>query len=117
MATALILNRDISEQIIRERRERGIDGFDEVWEGVYVVSPLANLEHQYIATTFSHILIEVVHNLGLGRVFAGANVSDREDDWMKNFRVPDVVVVLNASKARDCEIGRASCRERVYVLV
>ncbi len=103
MATALILDRDISAEIICERRERGIDGFDEVWEGVYVVSPLANLEHQYIASSFTRILIEVVQDPGLGRVFGGANVSDRERDWNHNFRVPDVVVALNEGVARDCD--------------
>ena len=28
------------------------------------------------------------------RFFAGTNVSDREDDWRKNFRCPDVAVFL-----------------------
>ena len=36
---------------------------------------------------------------GLGKVRAGVNVSDREHDWGKNFRCPDVVVYLNDTKA------------------
>lgn len=103
MSTALVLNHAVTEKLIRERRERGIDGFDEVWEGVYVVSPLANLEHQWIAGQFTSILDEVVVRTELGRVYPGANVSDRDDDWMQNFRVPDVVVVLKGGKARDCD--------------
>jgi Uma2 family endonuclease len=103
MGAALVLDRDIAQELIRRRQERGIDQFDEVWEGVYVVSPLARLEHQFISSCLTYILTEVIHVPGLGRVYAGANVSDREVDWKDNFRVPDVVVVLNNSKARDCD--------------
>jgi Uma2 family endonuclease len=103
MGAALVLDRDIAQELIRQRQERGIDQFDEVWEGVYVVSPLARLEHQFISSSLTYILTEVIHVPGLGRVYAGANVSDREVDWKDNFRVPDVVVVLNGSKARDCD--------------
>lgn len=102
MATALILDGEITDQIIRDREQRGINQFDEVWEGVYVVSPLADLEHQYISGILTSILVEVVQVPGLGRVYPGANVSDREHDWKDNFRVPDVVVVLRNGKARDC---------------
>jgi hypothetical protein len=103
MGSALVLDRDIAQEIIRHRQKRGIDQFDEVWEGVYVVSPLARLEHQFISSSLSYILTEVIHIPGFGRVYAGANVSDREAEWKENFRVPDVVVVLNGSKARDCD--------------
>jgi Uma2 family endonuclease len=36
------------------------------------------------------------------RVFAGVNVSDRRDDWERNYRCPDVAVVLPESRAVDC---------------
>ncbi len=36
-------------------------------------------------------------------VYPGLNVSDRADDWTKNFRCPDVAVVLPGGIARDCD--------------
>jgi len=41
----------------------------------------------------------VVKRPGLGKVYPGANVSDRGASWEKNYRIPDVVVVLNNSRA------------------
>ncbi len=32
----------------------------------------------------------------------GVNVSDREDNWRENFRVPDVAVFLSDTAARNC---------------
>jgi Uma2 family endonuclease len=40
---------------------------------------------------------------GGDRIYAGINVSDREDDWLQNYRIPDVAVVLKDSKAKACE--------------
>ena len=34
-----------------------------------------------------------------GVVFAGCNVTDREDDWMQNYRCPDVAVFLKGNPA------------------
>jgi Uma2 family endonuclease len=102
MSTALVLDRDFSRQLIRERQKRGIDLFDEVWDGVYVMSPLASLEHQDLVLAFAGIFQEVVMKPGLGRVHPGANVSDRRANWKRNYRVPDVVVVLNDGRAIDC---------------
>ena len=36
------------------------------------------------------------------RVFPGVNVSDRKEGWEKNYRCPDVAVVLPGSRAVDC---------------
>ncbi|MCI0460323.1 MAG: Uma2 family endonuclease [Gemmataceae bacterium] len=90
------------DAFIRERQERGIDKYDEIWEGVYVVPPLANLPHQDLALALAVILYNVVVLEDRGRVQAGANVSDRREDWEYNCRVPDVVVVLNEGRAVAC---------------
>jgi len=36
-------------------------------------------------------------------VFAGCNVSDREDGWIENYREPDVAVYLPGNPAKDCD--------------
>jgi Uma2 family endonuclease len=64
--------------------------------------PLANIEHQSLGTELA-----VVHHLALGeavrgRIFAGVNVSDREEDWEYNYRCPDVAIFLPGNPARHC---------------
>jgi hypothetical protein len=34
------------KRLVRQRRDSGADRFDEVWDGVYVMAPLADNEHQ-----------------------------------------------------------------------
>jgi Uma2 family endonuclease len=97
-----ILDTGLSREWIRQRQKLGIDKPDEVWEGVYVVPPLASNRHQDLVTAVAVILHRIVVTEGRGRVQPGANVSDRRSEWDENFRVPDVVVVLNDGQAIDC---------------
>jgi Uma2 family endonuclease len=97
-----VLNPNVADEIVRDRRKKGIDGHDEVWDGVYVVPPLANNPHQDLAGDLYMILYEVIKRPRKGRVQPGANVSDRADEeWVDSHRVPDVVVVLNRGRAID----------------
>ena len=98
---ALINDPWLEEKIIAERQANGTDRFDEVWEGVYIMTPMANNEHQKLATATSRILYEVIVESESGDVFAGTNVSDRRDDWTKNYRCPDVAVYLNDTRAEN----------------
>src|SRR5262245_25045653 len=97
-----ILDPGLCREYIRRRQEQGNDKYDEVWNGVYVVPPLANNPHQQLVLDLAVVLYGVVMGEGLGRVLAGANVSDRRSQWEHNFRGPDVVVVLKDSRAIDC---------------
>lgn len=99
----LVLDTQITRQLIRQRKKLGNDLYDEVWDGVHVMAPMANLQHQDSAGDFAAIFYEVVRKPGLGRVHAGANVSDRRLNWKRNYRVPDVVVVLHGGRAVDCD--------------
>jgi Uma2 family endonuclease len=88
-------------RLIRERRECGGDRYDEVWDGVYVMSPLADNEHQELGVDLSTAI-----KLATGfdkriRIFAGCNVSDRPRRWNKNYRCPDVAVFLPGNPAQD----------------
>lgn len=99
---ALIQDPLLEQELIAKRRETGADRHDEVWEGVYVMSPLANDEHQDIATGLSWVFYPVIQGANLGQVRCGSNVSDRKDDWTKNYRCPDVAVFLKESAAELC---------------
>ena len=103
----LVCDSSEAQALIKHRQETGGDRYDEVWDEVYVMSPLANPEHQHIIAQLVSILMVVVDDVGLGRVYLGANVTDRTDNWEKNYRCPDVVVVLKESEARCSDIGPA----------
>ena len=93
------------DALIRRRQETGADRDDEVWEGLYVMSPLATPEHQRIAFELSAILIEVVTRKKLGIVYGSSNVTDQEFDWTHHYRCRDVVMVLKESAHRYRDIG------------
>ena len=98
---ALILDSLAEDQLIRERQARGADRYDEVWDGVYVMSPIANNEHQWLASRLTTVIGNVIETQGRGRVFAATNVSDQDTHWVRNYRVPDVAVFLNGNPAED----------------
>ena len=91
----------VDERLIAERQATGIDHHDEVWEGVYVVSPIADNDHQMLVGRLTAILQAVVDACGLGVSFPGVNVSDQPVDWRQNYRVPDVAVYLSGNPAED----------------
>ena len=97
-----IFDSDSVSQFLSFRQQREVDQYDEVWEGVYIVPPLAQNPHQDVATALAGIFFNIVHLEGRGRVHAGANVSDRRANWVYNYRCPDVVVVLKEGRAIDC---------------
>lgn len=101
MAT-LIHDAYTEAEVRAQRAKSGADRWDEVWEGVYVMNPLPNNEHQRLITGLTHVLYEIIELNSLGRVFPGVNVSDRKENWDHNYRGPDVVVYLNETEAEDC---------------
>lgn len=92
---AQILDEILVDQLIADRQDRGIDQHDEVWNGVYVMSPIANDEHQGLVSFINSVLFQVVQAAGLGLVRPGVNLTDMPEDWTHNYRVPDIVVFLN----------------------
>lgn len=99
--SVLIRDRTISRSLIAKRKARGHDRYDEVWDGVYVMPPMANNEHQAMAPRWGSVLLDVVPTEE-GTIFVGVNVSDRVKGWKKNYRCPDVAVYLAANPAQDC---------------
>lgn len=70
------------------------DRYDEVWEGITVMSPMANLEHMSIINDIGVCLNFTVNKLAGDFVHPGCNVSDRNLGWEKNYCVPDTAVIL-----------------------
>jgi Uma2 family endonuclease len=99
---ALITDTNLEERLIAQRRADGTDKYDEVWEGMYVMAPMANNEHQDLVDDLCTILTLAVKWPGLGRVNPGVNVSNCKTQWQENYRCPDVAVFLNETQAEDC---------------
>jgi Uma2 family endonuclease len=99
--TLLVLDAQAEAEYIAERRAKGLDRYDEVWDGVYVMSPLANNEHQRLATRLASIMDIVIGMELEGTALCGCNVSDQDDEWTHNYRCPDVAVFLAETKAAD----------------
>ncbi len=86
------------ERWLNRRREAGRAHRDEVWDGVYVVSPIADIEHQDIGRRLTNAIEFALAN-PQAQLLHGTNVSDRAEDWTANFRVPDVAVFLPGNRA------------------
>ena len=97
----LITDRDLERRLIRRRKRTGIDRWDEVWEGVYVMGALPNDEHQRVAGLLTTVLTMIIELTGRGHVRPGVNVSDQPVRWKRNYRCPDVVVYLNGNPAEN----------------
>lgn len=91
---------DLRRRLIAERRASGGDRHDEVWDGVYVMSPLTGDDHQRIVARLTAILETVVGIPGFGAVRPGVNVSARVKGWKQNYRCPDLAVYLEDGRAR-----------------
>lgn len=97
----LILDREEQRQLIRDRRERNIDQFDEVWDGVYIVSPIADNEHQFVAGKLHGAIDQALSPMPGIKVYPPINVTDRTEKWKKNYRCPDAAVFLPGNQAFD----------------
>lgn len=99
--TTIIHDQEIADALIAERRAKGIDLWDEVWEGAYIVMPSADIEHQDLLDNLVSVLKPFVRDRRLGSAYSTVNISDRVVGWQENFRVPDLVVFLKGNKAEN----------------
>jgi Uma2 family endonuclease len=100
---AIVLDRDLVKALIRKRRATGADRYDEVWNGVYVMSPIANNEHQFLGYKLTSAFDQALQGIVGVLAYPGVNVTDRLDDWTKNYRCPDVAVFLPGNPAKDMQ--------------
>ena len=100
--SVLILDPALAQEFREDRRTRQLDRWDEVWDGVLVVPAAPNNEHQRLVQRLSIPLSGIIDWDGGEQVQPGANVSDREEGWTKNYRIPDLLVFLAGNSAKDC---------------
>jgi len=102
MKRILLLDEGMCAAMLKDRRRRGIDYHDEVWDGVHVIIPPPTNRQQEMVGDLGTVLREIIGDKRNGRAYCGVNVSDRKKGWEKNHRVPDVAVILRGSRAIDC---------------
>ena len=96
-----VLDPRVAREIRQSRESVNAGHRDEVWDGEYYVMTDPNNEHQQIAAQLVAILVIMIAFSKLGRVQGGGNISDRDRDWTGNYRIPDVAVYLNDTRAVD----------------
>ena len=101
--SVLIHDPHLARDYINQRQLKGLDRYDEVWDGVTVVMPLPTIDRQKIAVRISGIVLAGFDFREPPHIFAGVNVSDYVAGWTKNFRCPDVAVFLEHTTAVNCD--------------
>ena len=63
-----VLVKDVAraDELIQERKRKGADRYDEVWNGVYVMPSMPSLEHQEVVHDQGASFVEVVKRPGTG---------------------------------------------------
>jgi Uma2 family endonuclease len=91
---------EVPPEILEGRRLSGADRRDEVWDGVLHMVPSANNEHQRLESDLEFQLRSVWASRSSGEVLHQINVSSG-GDWRKNYRVPDLILLLPGTRAID----------------
>jgi hypothetical protein len=84
---ALITDPRLQRRIIARRQRLGIDHWDEVWDGVYIMAPAADNQHFGLSSDLSFVFTTTIKLAGLGLCYWGVNISDRKEAWTKNYRL------------------------------
>jgi len=79
----------VSERELADRRSKGLDRWDEMWDGVLHITPAPTFEHQRILDRLIGFLESLVRTSGRGQLASGVNVFGAES----NYRVPDLTFV------------------------
>ena len=75
---------------------------EEVWDGVTVIMPEADLLHNDLDGFIYRIFFALFAEDYRHRVYHRLNLSDREEGWTQNYRNPDMALFLETNPAKDC---------------
>ncbi len=102
----------VPEALLEERRKRGADRWDEMWEGVLHMPPPPSWDHQETVTDLGGFLSSECKRRSLGSVVTQAGLYD-EDQLDKDYRVPDVVFVSKSKRHLIQERGAVGAADAV----
>jgi Uma2 family endonuclease len=98
----LVTDRELASKLRAEREKTDAARYDEIWDGVYVIGPPRDIEHQVLLMDLWNVVDSVVSDNPSGWAIPGMAVSDRDEGWPENVRQPDVSVVLEGNPGKDC---------------
>ena len=79
----------ITDEELAQRRARGLDRRDEMWDGVLHMTPAPNVEHQRILDELIAFLTRHLSTTGRGTLRSGINVFRAPQDY----RIPDLTFI------------------------
>jgi Uma2 family endonuclease len=82
----------LREEELADRRSKGLDRWDEMWEGVLHMTPAPSLEHQRIVSRLVEFLGPRLRMTGRGTLLPGINVFN-ERGSAPDYRIPDLTFV------------------------
>lgn len=82
---------EVPEGLLEERRRRGLDRYDEMWEGVLYLAAAPRRRHQRVVAALIAALYEPAEQVGL-TVEDGINVCNPARPF-DDYRIPDLVVI------------------------
>ena len=98
----VVLNSELAEQILADREaSSGGRRREEVWDGDTFIMPDADNPHDKIASFFHGVFWTVFGLSEKHSLHFRVNVSDRDEDWKSNYRVPDMSLYLAGKRAKD----------------
>src|SRR5437867_3418648 len=83
---------DVTDTELAHRRTTGIDRRDEVWDGVWYMTPAPTFEHQRIVDGLTRFLGSLLESTKRGILVSGINVLQDAEGW-QNYRIPDLTFV------------------------
>lgn len=96
---------DVPEYELEERRRKGLDVFDEVWDGVLHMVPQPSDGHQRLGSRLLAILLPLAESRGLVATYESGLY--RPDSSDRDYRVPDLVVSRPQDRSSRGVEGRA----------
>ena len=87
--------KEMPKHWLEERRKSDASCRDEMWSGVLHMAPMPNLFHQELGSELFGLLKQRWAKPLGGKVYQEINLTTPEDeqDWTKNYRVPDLVLL------------------------
>lgn len=82
----------IRDEELADRRAKGLDRRDEMWDGVLHMTPAPSLEHQRILDELIAFLLPHLRQTGRGAMRSGINVF-RDPVGDRDYRIPDLTFV------------------------
>ncbi|MGN6694741.1 MAG: Uma2 family endonuclease [Aquihabitans sp.] len=82
---------DVPEDLLAERKRRGLDRYDEVWNGVLHMNPSPIPRHAHVAVVLFRALDALAADAGFSVLWEQNLIPPHEPGW-NDYRIPDLIV-------------------------